>query len=220
MGDLANHASILTPLFTSLSQNSSETSQLSSRRVTIGDTSSPSSLNNTIISKNTLERNPSSEILCSSSSPSAESKILSNTPISVFSLQSQEDPGAIHPAAYNGNSIRIIELLRNHSIPINSKDELGRTALDISILYSKPIITSLLLSLGANPNCQDSEGNTAMHYAILTGSYKVARELMFHKSDLHIKNNSGVSPYNMIPYKDDKRFNIFKVNFISAEESV
>lgn len=219
MGDTGSSATSSSPACISLSRNSSDTSPARSRRLTQRDPSSRSSSSQASRIKNPIDRNPSS-VVPSSSRISPDNKFLSNTTRSAFSEHSLEDQYAIHFAASNGNAIRIIELLRSYCIPINLKDEQGRTALHIAILYSRPIITSLLLSLGANPNFQDSDGNTAMHYAVLTGSYKVARELIVHKADLHITNNSGQSPYNIIPYKDDNRFNVFKVNANSAEQNV
>lgn len=217
MGDTGTLASNSTPTVPILSHQSSEVSPFSSRRLTPYDPISPTSSSQNSRAKIISDRGSSSDTL-SFRRVTTEGRFLSRTPGSVLSLQSADDPYAIHFAASNGNAIRIIDLVKNYGFNINMQDELGRTALQTAILFSKPIVTSLLLSMGVDTNLQDKDGNTAMHYAIQTGSYKVARELIFHKADMNIKNKSGLSPYQMIPYRDDRRFNVFKVSSRSAAQ--
>lgn len=217
MGDTGTFASNSAPSVPALSHQSSEVSPFSSRRLTPCDPNSPITSSQNSRTKVISERGSSSDTI-NFQRVTVEGRFLSRTPGSALSVQSADDPYAIHFAASNGNAIRIIDLVKNYGVSINMQDELGRTALHTAILFSKPIVTSLLLSMGADTNVQDKDGNTAMHYAIQTGSYKVARELIFHQADMNIKNKSGLSPYGMIPYRDDRRFNVFKVRSSSAAQ--
>ncbi len=217
MGDTGTFASNSTPSVRAQSNKSSEVSGLSGRRLTPYEPNSPTTSSQNSRTRVISERGISSDTVCFQRLV-AEGRFQSRTPGSALSVQSADDPYAIHFAASNGNAIRIIDLVKNYGVNINMQDELGRTALQTAIMFSKPIITSLLMSMGADTNVQDKDGNTAMHYAIQTGSYKVARELIFHQADMNIKNNSELSPYGMIPYRDDRRFDVFKVNYTSATQ--
>ena len=56
----------------------------------------------------------------------------------------------------------------------------------------------LLLSKGFEPNTQNFEGNTAMHYAIDAKFLKCVDLLINYGADENIVNNHGVFPWELL----------------------
>lgn len=62
-----------------------------------------------------------------------------------------------------------LHLLLEHGANPNLRDDRGRTALDIAILWCMPEIVKLLLIYGADPNLRDSKGMTPLMKAAILG---------------------------------------------------
>ena len=58
-------------------------------------------------------------------------------------------------------------------------------------------MVQLLLSRGFNPNTQNMDGNTALHYAVNNGQSKIVDSLISHGADEKIVNNQGVTPWEI-----------------------
>lgn len=60
------------------------------------------------------------------------------------------------------------------------------------------VLTLLLQSNGANVDCKDEDGQTALHYGIIFGSVDVVKTILLHTSpDLEIIDDNGRSPVHL-----------------------
>lgn len=69
-----------------------------------------------------------------------------------------------------------LRLLIEYGVDLNVRDSLGRTILEIAILWCLPNLVKLLLINGANPNSRDSQGITPLMKTAILG-IKDARPL-------------------------------------------
>jgi ankyrin repeat protein len=81
----------------------------------------------------------------------------------------------------NGNYTVALTLLKNEA-DCDAVNKIGQTPLIISSQRGYENIASLLLTIGAEINHQDSDMNTAIHYACLFQHYKVAEILLARPS--------------------------------------
>jgi ankyrin repeat protein len=90
-----------------------------------------------------------------------------------------------------GKEARVHQLLSNPDLDINSKDDLGRTAL---ILASKGGHLNIVHQLMAHPhldiNAKDQEGKTALSWALSQGHQKIAIQLLEHPDIPFSKNDT------------------------------
>ena len=108
----------------------------------------------------------------------------------------------LHLAILRGDAFAAEFLIRNGASPLATISSTLETPLHLAASYSPSAalasfssmikkapwpaddmedITNLLLEYNANPDGQDSEGNTALHRAIIAKSTKVFKALMEHK---------------------------------------
>ena len=76
----------------------------------------------------------------------------------------------------------------------NSLDDDGTTLLHISANHPTPDILDLLLTQGAEVDCQNGDGFTALHVASLWGRGEVVRSLLEHGADPLIRDADGLLP--------------------------
>ncbi|MCB1135571.1 MAG: ankyrin repeat domain-containing protein [Chlamydiia bacterium] len=101
-----------------------------------------------------------------------------------------------------GARVRVIKLvnhiadLKNAGVQIDAQNESGQTLLHLAALAKQRGMTRALLSAGANPNIQDSDGNTPLH---IWGNYEEDKEDMYklliqHKARKDIRNKENKTP--------------------------
>jgi ankyrin repeat protein len=78
-----------------------------------------------------------------------------------------------------------------------------------AVSFSTPEMIELLLDNGADPNVQNSDGNSALHLAVLSEKTDYVRILLQHKNiNINLQDNSGFTAHHVSALKGD--FQIFK----------
>jgi len=93
-----------------------------------------------------------------------------------------------------------LRLLNNADVSINSKDDMGRTALMMAAAYSTPVYqesescTKFLISRGANLDAQDNDRQwTALMWSIVEGQGNAAMKIISAGADVNIRDKSGAT---------------------------
>ena len=99
-----------------------------------------------------------------------------------------------------GESMLFIEYFNDvlKRIDINSKDSDGNTFLILSIKSGMNYVSKLLLDKGANPNIQNYEGNSALHFALSRKNFGMADLLKFHGAKEDVINKRGYNPWECL----------------------
>lgn len=106
-------------------------------------------------------------------------------------------------ACYNGN-LEVATFLVDKVLDINGNSDFG-TPLMAAVYKGYDNIVEILLKYKADPNIQDSQGGTAMHYAVLFRKYKIIELLVEAGADFNIENDVKKSALDFaISYKDEK----------------
>ena len=70
-----------------------------------------------------------------------------------------------------------------------------RTSLHLAVLNNNPSSIELLMEEGADPNSQDIDLCTPLHYAIEYGHIKILEKFMEYKNvDLSLRNHQKMTP--------------------------
>jgi ankyrin repeat protein len=123
-------------------------------------------------------------------------------------VESEGDDEGIHRhpplllAAEKGDLEHLKRLL-HAGADIHQTDSDGYSALHMALLtnfenqetYTE--IINFLIDSGIDVNLQDLTGQTALHYAIEQSNLPLIQKLLSHNAKVHIKNEIGVSPYNL-----------------------
>ena len=114
---------------------------------------------------------------------------------------------ALHIAAEQGFA-DMAELLLNNNADLEIKGLNHYTPLLYAVSNFNNEMVLLLLRHGANVNCQDDNGNSAILTAVMKysgGDYSVIQSLLNNDADPNIPNNHGVTPFRFInmPAKKD-----------------
>ena len=83
-------------------------------------------------------------------------------------------------------------------ININSKDNDGNTFLILSVKQGLNYISKLLLERGANPNIQNNEGNSALHFALSGKNFIIADLLKKFGAKEDCYNKLGYTPWDCV----------------------
>lgn len=102
--------------------------------------------------------------------------------------------------AYFGNVDSLANLILWGADP-DERDSNGLTALMYASVYGQNIMALILLESQAkvDVNAADSEGSTPLHYAAFVPDDELARILLTHGANPHIKNNAGKTPLDYWP---------------------
>lgn len=106
------------------------------------------------------------------------------------------------------------QLLRKNIKLINKVNDKKETPLIIaSKLGHKKIVKHILLDHinDINIDHQDELGNTALHYTLELGGKYIINCLAFHHANIHIKNNKGKSPLEIVKeHENDELISLLK----------
>ena len=99
-----------------------------------------------------------------------------------------------------GESMLFVEYFNDllKRIDINSKDGEGNTFLILSIKAGMNYVSKLLLEKGANPNIQNYEGNSALHFALSRKNYGMADLLKLYGAKEDSINKRGFNPWECL----------------------
>ncbi len=102
----------------------------------------------------------------------------------------------IHVASANGNDAAVTLLLEKDKTLINETDNNGNdTSLHWASMKDKPSTVALLLKYGADTKIQNTDGNTALHYASMYASAEVIKNIVnADNSSVNIANNENMYP--------------------------
>ena len=108
-----------------------------------------------------------------------------------------------HYAAYGGDVRGALQFLDN-GVPIDSRGEIGSTALHGAAISKQIDVVRLLLQKGADVNKQNDLGWTPLHGASLVNSTNVIRLLLDQGASTNIENNFGEKPIHWARQKYNK----------------
>ncbi len=137
-------------------------------------------------------------------------EILKSNP-NAFNVVNEEGYSPLILACYKGNSEMTKFLIENGS-DVNHKSGMG-SALMAATVKGNVEIAKFLLESKANPDITDSNGMTALLYAVNFKNHDLVKLLVKFKSNIEAKDNRG---YNALDYailaNDDKLIEILKTN--------
>jgi ankyrin repeat protein len=96
-------------------------------------------------------------------------------------------------AAERGNTLRVLMYLKS-GIPIETRDEFGKTPLIWAATFSHLALVGLLLSRRADTETRDLGGFTALHWAAANGNDVALSLLLEHGAQIDAQNHVGVTP--------------------------
>lgn len=110
-------------------------------------------------------------------------------------------------ACYHGNE-EAVKFLIDKVKDINGTSNYG-TPLMAAVVKGNVEIVEMLLDRNADTNIADSNGTTALHYAVMFKNYDIVKLLIAANADVNLKDNRDKSAldYAMI-YKDKKLSNL------------
>ena len=86
---------------------------------------------------------------------------------------------------------RVVRILVEKGVDINSVDNYGNTALYFAVLKGDKEIAKLLLDRGAKIDALDKYGRTILHYAVSIGNNEMCRLLMQDGANVNIRDKDG-----------------------------
>ena len=92
----------------------------------------------------------------------------------------------------------------HYAVPIDSRGEIGSTALHGAAISKQIDVVRLLLQKGADVNKQNDLGWTPLHGAALVNSTNVIRLLLDQGASTNIENNFGEKPIHWARQKYNK----------------
>lgn len=103
----------------------------------------------------------------------------------------------LHHACWNEQAEVVKVLLEKDQDSINKVNDEGETPLILAVQQSNLVITQLLLSAGAQPECADLSGVMPLHIAAGNGDLFVAKALLAAGADIDAKTTDGQTPLIM-----------------------
>eukprot|EP00808_Paulinella_micropora_P031508 g28198.t1 len=125
----------------------------------------------------------------------------------VVSSKGSAQRTALHLAAAQGH-MKVVDLLLDSHADAGAKDSLGRTPLHIAALFDYPMIGYSLVCGGCPVNAVDNRYDTALSFAIETGSLSFVRLLVAARADLNLLNAEGLTPLDQAAHSHTNRTQI------------
>lgn len=94
-------------------------------------------------------------------------------------------------AAVRSNDIVQVQGLLERGVEVDSRDELGNTALMIAAAFGYDELAQILVQRGADVGLKGRIGHTALSYAVEEGHIEIARMLLENGADVYIANDYG-----------------------------
>lgn len=107
--------------------------------------------------------------------------------------------------ACRGNKNAVIFLLSQEKpFELNQKNDMGQTPLHLAAETNRSDIINLLEKAEADPNIQDNDGETALHYAAHDNYVNAMKSLLgFHNIQTNIVNAKKESPFHTAIFESD-----------------
>jgi len=107
----------------------------------------------------------------------------------------------------NCNVNSFLDLIKRNNRFVSDINNKKENALIMAVkLRRRHFIKTIINTQGNNINQQDYLGNTALHYAIELKDKYISDILAFYRADINIKNNNGLSPYDLALSQPDEYF--------------
>ena len=128
----------------------------------------------------------------------------------------------IHVAAANGNDDAVILLLEKDKTLVNETDNNGNdTPLHWASMKDKPYTVNVLLKYGADTKIQNTDGNTALHYAAMYASSEVVKNIVnADKSSVNTANNEKMYPIHYAALENNVDALVTLVNEGNADVNI
>ena len=117
---------------------------------------------------------------------------------------SSPNTSLLHCASYLGDVELCRTLLETDTLPIDVANQDGETALHYACRNNMEDVIQFLLSNGANPKVQSSEGVTPLHHATISAFFRpnVIRLLVDHGADVNAQSSIGYAGIKGLPVLD------------------
>ena len=100
----------------------------------------------------------------------------------------------LHKGAQGNSPNSIIYFNKKYNIDIASTNNDNLNAMHFAAISGMDNSIIYLLNMGLNPNLQDINGNTTLHYAVKYGQNRIIKKLLHNGADKNILNKNKVSP--------------------------
>lgn len=106
---------------------------------------------------------------------------------------------------------KMLNLIRSHDLAdelIDLSNDSQETALHMACMCDKPDIVEAILKLGANPNASNSDGNTALHIAVLENFERCVGKLLENrrkKYNIDLINDNGLTALHLAARNANER---------------
>ena len=100
----------------------------------------------------------------------------------------------LHKGAQGNSPNSIIYFNKKYNIDIGSTNNDNLNAMHFAAISGMDNSIIYLLNMGLNPNLQDINGNTPLHYAVKYGQNRIIKKLLHNGADKNILNKNKVSP--------------------------
>jgi palmitoyltransferase len=100
----------------------------------------------------------------------------------------------LHKGAQGNSPNSIIYFNKKYNIDIASTNNDNLNAMHFAAISGMDNSIIYLLNMGLNPNLQDINGNTPIHYAVKYGQNRIIKKLLHNGADKNILNKNKVSP--------------------------
>ena len=100
----------------------------------------------------------------------------------------------LHKGAQGNSPNSIIYFNKKYNIDIASTNNDNLNAIHFAAISGMDNSIIYLLNMGLNPNLQDINGNTPLHYAVKYGQNRIIKKLLHNGADKNILNKNKVSP--------------------------